>query len=110
MSAPQPLAPVELAANGAGEPAPHGGGRLVSLSAGWIGAAGLSTASVAIFSASRAGDPRRVAPAGEAADVEVVDDLAEEVADVLDEDGVALGVAGDAEARQRPPGRSRGWW
>ena len=42
---------------------------------------------------------RRVA-AVEAAHVEVVDDLVEQVADVLDERGVGLDVAGDAEAAE----------
>ena len=46
----------------------------------------------------------------EAAHVEVVDDLLDEVADVLDERRVGLDVARRSRGRRAPPGRSRASW
>ena len=60
---------------------------------------GCSTATRAIRSACGAVEVGGVA-AVEAPHVEVVDDLREQVADVLDEGGVGLDVAGDAEAAE----------
>src|SRR6185295_9136338 len=77
--------PGELATNGAGEPAPHGGRRLVLALDGLDRRGRVVDGERGDLQGLGAGDPRWVAPAGEAADVKVVDDLAEEVADVLDE-------------------------
>ena len=68
-------------------------------SAGSIGAAGLSIAVRAISIAS-ARLNCGVAAAGEAADVEVVDDLVAQVGDVLHERRVGLDVAEHAEAAE----------
>ena len=67
------------------------------MSRGSIGAPGFSTVSRAIRIASRARDPGASSLVHVAAHVEVVDDLAEQVADVLDQHRVRLQVAGDAE-------------
>ena len=52
----------------------------------------------AIVGASSRGEGRVGVGAREAADVEVVDDLGEQVVKILDERGAGVGVAGDAEA------------
>ena len=70
-----------------------------SAPAGSIAAPGFDTAASAIRRASareNGGEPELE----EAAHVEVVDDLVDQVAHVLDELGVALHVAGDAEAAE----------
>ena len=66
-------------------------------SCGSTGAPGLPTAISAIWNASARENAGAACRGPEAPHVEVVDDLLEQVADVLDEDAVARRVAGDAE-------------
>ena len=53
---------------------------------------------------------RRRACAVEAADVEVVDDLLDQVGDVLDERRRRARRRRPRRGRRAPPGRTRGWW
>lgn len=94
-----PLAAVELLAHQSGEAQAPG-----------VGGAPLEGAGVELgmrifgdgpgdLAGALAGEGRR-APGGEAADVEVVDDLVAQVRQVLDESGVLVGVAGDTQPPQ----------